>query len=397
MRDIVFRHTALINQTDMGFQRSVLNRIPWNERLVGIKGSRGIGKTTLVLQYIKQTYQLNPKALYASLDDPYFYSHRLIDFADDFVAMGGQHLFLDEVHKYPEWAVELKKIYDYHPGLKVVFTGSSLLEILNSRADLSRRALVYSMQGLSFREYLEFRHGIKWDSFSLNEILTHHVDIALQLAKEVKPLKYFSDYLRVGYFPFYNENEEFYFKRIQEIINMIVDLELPLLRKVEVSKVPKIKKLLYILSQNVPFKPNITTLAGNIEISRNSLLEYLNALIDAHVLMGIHKDSVGIGVLQKPDKLFLENTNYSFALSQQTPNTGSLRETFFLNQVLASHPVNYPQQGDFIVDNQFTFEVGGKNKDFTQIAALKNSYIAADNIEYGTGNKIPLWLFGFLY
>lgn len=397
MDEIVKRHNALINNVKLNFKRSIIKNIPWNEQLIGIKGSRGVGKTTLLLQYIKSTYGFSNDALYVSLDDPYFYNHRLLDFADDFVAKGGKQLFIDEVHKYPNWAIEIKKIYDYSPDLKVVFTGSSLLEILNARADLSRRALAYNLQGLSFREFLEFKYNIKIQAFSLDDILTNHLEIAIQVGKHVKPLKYFGEYLRAGYFPFYNNNEVLHFSRLSEIINMIIELELPVLRKVDVSKIPKIKLLLAIISKIAPFKPNITTLANKIGISRNSLLEYISGLSDADIINSIYKNSFGTSLLQKPDKLYLENTNYMFAIVSAEPNIGNLRETFFLNQLSYIHNVTYPERGDFMVDEKFLFEIGGKTKTQKQIAGIDNAFIAADNIELGYNNTIPLWLFGFLY
>ena len=397
MQELIKRHTALVENTETHFQRSMISRLPWNERLLGIKGSRGVGKTTLLLQYIKNNYKTNDEVLYVSLDDPYFFNNSLLELADDFVAQGGRHLFIDEVHKYANWAVEIKKIYDYHPDLKVVFTGSSLLEILNARADLSRRALAYTMQGLSFREFLLFKYNIKTEPFSLRDILTHHVEIALQIGKTFKPLKYFNEYLRIGYFPFFDNNEILYYKRLSEIINMIIELELPFLRKTDISKVPKIKQLLAIISQSTPFKPNITTLANKIVISRNTLLEYIHALSDAGIIKTLLKDSFGVSLLQKPEKLYLENTNYLYALQGTQVNSGTLRETFFLNQLSESHRITYSDTGDFLVDEKYLFEIGGKNKTNKQIAGIKNAFIASDNIELGVKNRIPLWLFGFLY
>ena len=397
MIELVKRHIALVSNVKTEFQRSIASKLPWHEQLLGIKGSRGIGKTTLLLQYIKNKYGLNPEALYVSLDDPYFYNHTLLDLADNFVAQGGEHLFIDEVHKYKDWAVEIKKIYDYHPGLKVVFTGSSLLQILNARADLSRRALAYTMQGLSFREFLEFKYNIKSEPISFEDILKNHSEIALEIVKKYKPLKYFNEYLRVGYFPFYEGNEVFYYKRLSEIINMIIELEIPLLRKTDMSKVPKIKQLLAIISQSVPFKPNITALAKKIDISRNSLLEYIHGLSDAGIVKTVSKDAFGVSLLQKPNKLYLENTNYMFALQPVQANIGTLRETFFLNQLSENHTVTYPDAGDFFIDEKYLFEIGGKNKTRKQIAGIENTFTVSDNIEFGVGNKIPLWLFGFLY
>lgn len=397
MKELRQRHIALVGNVSLDFQRDIISILPWGERLIGIKGARGIGKTYMLLQYIKHNYQFSEEALYVSLDDFYFFNHKLIDLADEFVAKGGKHLFVDEVHKYPNWAIEIKLIYDYYPSLKVVFTGSSLLEILNSKADLSRRALSYSMQGLSFREFLIFKHKITFDKINFEEILNTHTELALKIGREVKPLKYFSEYLKIGYFPITNTNDIIYYKRLMEVVSMIIETELPGLRKVEITKIPKLKQLISIISESVPFKPNITSLASKINVSRNTLLEYIYAMVEANILVSLHKNSFGVSLLQKPEKIFLENTNFMYALSGSEPNTGSLRETFFLNQLKEKHKLSYPEKGDFFIDEKYTFEIGGKNKNAEQINGLKNAYIAADDIEFGSGNTIPLWLFGFLY
>jgi len=391
------RHINLINETSLDFERYLLNELPWDRRLIGIKGSRGIGKTTLILQYIKKKYQQSNKAIYVSLDDMFFAENTLLDFADMFVSKGGEHLFIDEVHKYSNWAVEIKNIYDYHPKLKVVFTGSSLLEILNARADLSRRALVFNMQGLSFREFLIFRHNIKLDIVSFEDILSNHTEIALDISKEIKPLEYFDEYLKTGYFPFFEGNQNLYYKQLQEIINMILEIELPLLRNTDISIVNKIKQLLLIVSKSVPFKPNVSSLSNKIQVTRKTILDYINYLNDAGIFKVIHKDSFGVSLLQKPEKLYLDNTNLAYMLAQDITDIGNVRETFFLNQVSNNHNLTYPSKGDFFVDDKFTFEIGGKNKTNKQIKDIENSYVVADNIEYGYDNTIPLWLFGFLY
>lgn len=391
------RHINLINETTLDFERYLINELPWDRRLIGIKGSRGIGKTTLILQYIKKEYQQSNKAIYVSLDDMYFAENTLLDFADDFVSKGGEHLFIDEVHKYSNWAVEIKNIYDYHPKLKVVFTGSSLLEILNARADLSRRALVFNMQGLSFREFLMFRHNIKLSSISFEDILSNHTEIALEISQKIKPLEYFEEYLKTGYFPFYEGNQNLYFKQLQEIINMILEIELPLLRNTDISIVNKIKQLLLIVSKSVPFKPNISSLSNKIQVTRKTIIDYINYLNDAGIFKVIHKDSFGVSLLQKPEKLYLDNTNFAYMLAQDIADIGNIRETFFLNQLSNKHSITYPNKGDFFVDDKFTFEIGGKSKTNKQIKDIENSYVVADNIEYGYDKTIPLWIFGFLY
>jgi uncharacterized protein len=397
MENLRKKHLNLIHQADLGFERYLLTQLPWEQRLLGIKGARGVGKTTMFLQYIKKNYGLSPKALYCSLDDLYFSGNKLSDLAETFVGKGGEHLFLDEVHKYPNWSLELKNIYDNYPGLKVAFTGSSLLEILNARADLSRRALVFELQGLSFREYLSYRHATELQSISLENLLANHTQIALAINAQFKPLAFFETYLKVGYFPFSKDNEIFYYKRLQEIINMILEIELPLLRKTEMPMIFKVKQLLYIISQSVPFKPNISTLANKIQVTRKTVMDTLAYLADAGVLNMIYKDQFAVSLLQKPEKIYLENTNFAYALSGIEPNIGNIRETFFLNQLRERHRVTYHDRADFTVNEKYVFEVGGKNKSKTQIKGLENAFLVQDDLAFGADNTIPLWMFGLLY
>ncbi len=397
MDTLLIKHLNLITQTEFGFERSSLAKLPWEQRLLGIKGARGIGKTTMFLQYIKKKYGVSSKALYLSLDDLYFTENKLTDVVETFVNKGGEHLFVDEVHKYPNWSVELKNIYDTYPKLKVAFTGSSLLEILNARVDLSRRALVFELQGLSFREYLNLKQGFDLPTITLEDILENHTQIALEINSKVKPLSFFDAYLKVGYYPFYQENPVFYYKQLQEIITMILEIELPLLRKTETQLIFKIKQLLYIISQAVPFKPNISSLADKIQVTRKTILDTIVYLHDAGLLKLIYKDQFGISLLQKPEKIYLENTNFAYALSGNEPNIGNVRETFFLNQLSEHHKVTYHDRADFTVDDQYVFEIGGKNKTKSQIVGLDNAFVVQDDIAFGVENTIPLWLFGMLY
>lgn len=380
------------------FIRSVMGEINWNGRLIGIKGARGVGKTTLLLQYIKLRLSDQLDAtLYVSLDNIWFSHHQLSDLVDDFVKKGGKFLFLDEVHRYPDWSQELKNIYDDYPGLQVVFTGSSLLQILNARADLSRRATVYAMQGLSFREYLNMNKGTDLQTFTLDQILHDHSHIARQISPVIKPLQHFSNYLKTGYYPFYNELPQLYFTRLEEVVNMVLDIELPQLRGLETAYIPKIRQLLQIIAESAPFIPNISKLSERIGINRSTLLSYLFYLNEAHLIRSLYRDASGITRLQKPDKLYLDNTNMIYALSPHSINTGNLRETFFANQLKVHHNVEYAKEGDFTIDSIHTFKIGGKNKSARQLPPDHNAWIAADDIEYGHDHKIPLWLFGFLY
>jgi predicted AAA+ superfamily ATPase len=398
MEELFEKYQQKLHYTSIDIVRSIMQDINWNSRLIGIKGARGIGKTTLLLQYIKiHLKDEQDKALYVSLDNIWFSNHSLIELVDYFVKREGKYLFLDEVHKYPNWTQELKNIYDDYPDLKVVFTGSSLLEILNARADLSRRAIVYKMQGLSFREFIAFETAISFDSYSLEEVLENHVEISKNILSKIKPLPLFELYLKRGYYPFYKENPEMYGTILLEIINMSLEIELPLLRKVDLAYVYKIKQLLLIVSESVPFVPNTSKLSEKMGIVRGTLLLYLHYLDEIGITCNLYKESGGISKLQKPNKIFLDNSNLMFALAPSSMNIGNMREAFFANQLGYQHQLTYIEQTDFLVSRKYSFEIGGKNKKTKQISELENAYIAADNLEFGYKNTIPLWLFGFLY
>lgn len=398
MESLFEKYRQKLHATNTTFVRGLMGEINWNSRLIGIKGARGIGKTTLLLQYIKLNLSHETEnTLYVTLDNIWFSNHSLMDLVDYFVKRGGKNLFLDEVHKYPNWSQELKNIYDDFPMLKVVFTGSSLLEILNARADLSRRASVYYMQGLSFREYLSIETGIQLETHSLNGILANHLQIAESIGSKLKPLHYFENYLKTGYYPFYKEDPDWYFISLHEIINLMLEIELPQLRGVDLAYIHKIKQLLLIISESVPFVPNVSKLSEKIGINRTTLLLYLHYLEEIGLTLNLFKESGGMSKLQKPDKIFLENTNLMMALSPKYANVGNMRETFFANQLSNKHKISYAIQGDFLVDGIFIFEIGGKNKNTKQLKNLDNAFVAADNLEFGFNNTVPLWLFGFLY
>jgi predicted AAA+ superfamily ATPase len=331
------------------------------------------------------------------LDNIWFAENKLSKLVNDFVKKGGKYLFLDEVHKYPNWSQELKNIYDDYPELKVVFTGSSLLEVLNARADLSRRAVVYMLQGLSYREYLEIKLGVKLPKLELDDLVKNHLELAKEFNRLINPLQYFEEYLKTGYFPYFLEVPSLYYHRIEEVINMIIEIELPLLRKVDSTYISKLKQLLQIIAESVPFIPNVSKLSERIGINRNTFTAYLHYLQEANLTRNLYKDAHGISLLQKPDKIYLENTNFQYALAPRNTVIGSIRETFLVNQLSYQYQVEYANQGDFLINRSYTIEVGGKGKAKKQILGIDKSYIASDNIEYGTGNKIPLWMFGFLY
>ncbi len=397
MEILVERYRKKLASIQVNFTRNIFSEIDWTDRLIGLRGPRGIGKTTILLQYLKVNHANDESALYISLDNIWFSSQNLVDFVDDFVKRGGKKLFIDEIHKYPNWAQELKNIYDDFPEVQIVFTGSSLLEILNARADLSRRAVMYSMQGLSFREYLNLEHGFIFSSLMLNEIIENHTDIASEIVQKIQPIKYFSQYLKTGYYPFFRENPNTYDQRLEEIVNFILEIELPTLRQVDPSYIIKLKQLLFVISSSVPFKPNVTKLAERIGINRNTLISYFHYLEESGLTMQLFKDAKGITRLQKPDKLYLDNTNLLYTIAPQNVQIGHVRETFFANQLAHKHLVEYTDVGDFKINRELTFEIGGKHKSKDQIKELQNAFIAADDIEIGFQEKIPLWLFGFLY
>jgi predicted AAA+ superfamily ATPase len=383
---------------NIDFSRSLMEEINWNARLIGIKGARGIGKTTLLLQYIKlHLSDRLDEVLYVSLDTIWFNTHSLVDLVKDFEQKGGKYIFLDEVHKYSGWAQELKNIYDAYPELKIVFTGSSLLEILNARADLSRRAIVYNMQGFSFREYLAIETGIRFERIALGDLLVQHTDKAREVNEQIKPFQYFGNYLQHGYYPYYKEESDLYLMRLGEVLNMMLEIELPLLRQLDIAYVAKIKQLLTVIAESVPFIPNVSKLSEKIGINRNTLLSYLHYLDEIDLTRNLFKYGEGVSLLQKPSKIYLENTNIIYLLAKENADRGNLRETFFANQVGYAHSLNYAEKGDFTVDNQYTFEIGGKDKTEKQIKGLDKAYIVSDDITHGFHHKIPVWLFGFLY
>jgi len=388
----------LISQVSTRLVRETMNTIDWEKPLVAIRGSRGVGKTTLIRQYIKQKYGSNPgKALYCVLDSMYFTNHTLLDLADHFHLMGGKHLFLDEVHRYPTWSREIKEITDLYPDMKITFTGSSLIQILNADADLSRRVLSYSMQGLSFREYLQFYKDIRFPIASLSEILTRHDDICNEVNRLCHPQPLFEEYLKVGYFPFYDGNEEQYYSRIENVIDFVVELELTQFCGVEPANTRKVKALIQYLADSVPFEFNIAKLSARLELNKHTVLGYINSLGRAELLQLLYSDSKTITRLQKPDKIYLHDPNLFYALGYGE-KIGTIRECFLVNQLSVNHIVEYGKtQGDFVVDGEITIEVGGRDKSFDQVAGIPNSYIMADQMAFPIGKKLPLWMAGLVY
>lgn len=398
MERIRVKSLHLQSETYTGYVRQLYQHVDWSDRLIGVLGARGTGKTTLLLQRLKLSHKNPDTALYISMDDIYFSTHTLIEFAETFRMQGGKTLFIDEVHKYPSWAREIKNLYDTYSDLQMIFTGSSVIDIHLQEADLSRRAVFYELTGLSFREFLYFKGIYSSVHFTLEEILQNHSEIALKMNKEFRPIPHFQDYLDHGYYPFFKENLNTYFIRMEQAIRFIVETELRFVDGFDVNNTNKVLQLLSILSENVPFKPNISKLSEKIGISRQTVVQYLHYLEKARLINTLNAAGVSISTLQKPEKIYLENPNLHRAIASTIPNPGSRRESFLLNQLRnAKHEVSLPNHGDFLVNRKYTIEVGGKNKGNEQLKGIEEAYIAADNMEIGVGNKIPLWLFGFLY
>jgi len=389
-----------LESTDRRFERYLKSQIDWNNRLIGITGARGTGKTTMLLQHIQEEYSNSPEnVLFVSLDNIYFSTKSLYALADDFYSFGGKELYLDEVHKYPTWAQEIKNIYDDFPKLKIIFTGSSMLQIFKGDADLSRRVRHYQLFGLSFREFLIFENLLPKSqlAFSLEEILEKHVALAQQIQTNIMPLPAFQKYLEYGYYPYYQEDVVGYGERVLQTFNTVMESDLPNVEHIDFYSINRIKKLFYILSEMVPFTPNVSQLSQMVDVTRTSLMNYLQLLEKSHSVLLLKKKATGMRQMVKPEKIYLQNTNYNYALSAEQPEIGNLRETFFFNQLQQNHKVTYTEQTDFCVDGKYYFEIGGKNKTPKQIKHLDNAFLALDGLATGFHNEIPLWLFGFLY
>ncbi len=379
----------LLKETDTNFFRYIYAEINWKNRMIGLTGPRGVGKTTLVLQHIKKN--LSPaETLYVTAEDFYFSDNKLIDLADAFVKRNGKYLFIDEIHKYPNWAKELKLIYDFHPELNVIFTGSSVLDIKKGTSDLSRRAVMYHIQGLSFREYLRLFHQVATQVYSLEDILSHKAEIP-----EIKhPLPLFEDYLKRGYYPF--ALEENFELKLQQIINQTLETDIPIYAGMNVSTGRKLKQLLAIIAKSVPFKPNMTSIATALSASRNNIADYCLFIEEAGMITQLRDATGGIKGLGKVDKIYLDNTNLIYSLASDNSNTGNIRETFFLNQVRVKHDAIASSVADFQIGD-YTFEVGGKSKGLKQIQGVDKAFVVKDDIELGYLNAIPLWQFGLTY
>lgn len=389
MEKLFEQFVKLLKETGTSFFRYIYSEVNWGNRMIGLTGPRGVGKTTLVLQHIKENLNL-ADTLYVTAEDFYFSDNKLIDLADAFVKRNGKYLFVDEIHKYKDWARELKLMYDYYPELNIVFTGSSVLDMKKGASDLSRRAVMYHMQGLSFREYLELFHQVISRIYSLDDILSHKAELP-----EIKhPLPLFEDYLRRGYYPFSVE-EDFELK-LQQIVNQTLETDIPMYAGMNVSTGRKLKQLLAIIAKSVPFKPNMTSIASALLASRNNIADYCLFIEEAGLITQLRDATGGVRGLGKVDKIYLDNTNLIHSLAGSNSNSGNIRETFFLNQLRLKYDVTVSPVADFRIGD-YTFEVGGKNKGLRQIQGLDNAFVVKDNIEQGYLNTIPLWQFGLTY
>ena len=380
-----------LNLISTDFKRYMYGKLPWEARLVGLMGPRGVGKSTMVLQHIKeQADDVQGKSLYVSADHSYFSTHSLIDTAAQFVREGGEWLYIDEVHKYERWSAELKQIYDTHPRLHVFFTGSSVLNILEGEADLSRRVLLYNMQGLSFREFLELFHGIKTPVRSLEEILEGKVVIE----GVEHPLPLFAQYLREGYYPF--SLEGYLLQRLQQVIRLTMEVDIPQYANMTPATGRKLRRMLGIIASNVPYKPEATSLANEIKVSRNEIPTYLMYMEKAGMIGQLRDGVGGMRELGKTEKVYLDNTNLIYTMTGENANIGNVRETFFFNQTRLNLEVVSSKVSDFQI-GKYTFEVGGKKKGLKQVKDVENAYIVRDDTEYASGQFLPLWSFGLLY
>ena len=389
--------SRLVGQTESTFHRYLYDKINWTNRLIAIKGARGVGKTTMMLQNLKERFVEHPeRALYVSLDNLWFANHSLTEIVEYHYAHGGTHLFIDEVHKYPSWQTLLKNIYDEYPDLYVIFTGSSMLKIDNSKADLSRRMSDYTLRGLSFREFLSLETKINIPAISLEELLRDHVRIAMQLTSQTKILPLFEKYLEHGFYPFFLESKNDFGERLKRTVYAVLNEDIPAVEDITYPTVQKLQRMLMILAERVPQTPKMNELYAILETTREQGLKMLNLLQRAALLQLLSTEMREFNHLLKPDKIYLDNPNLMYALSER-PNIGTLRETFFINQLSAVADITYPRKGDFLLDNHYLFEVGGKNKTFDQIKDIAESFLAIDDVETGYANRIPLWMFGLLY
>lgn len=395
---LIYDHSERqIRLANLDFKRYLYHEIDWNNRLIGIKGARGTGKTTLLLQWLKEQDLPSEKAVYFSLDDLYFTTNSLADTIDTFYKGGGKIVVLDEVHKYKDWSRVVKNTYDFYPDLKIIFTGSSIIDISKQEGDLSRRVVMYELHGLSYREYLALNKDLLLTKITFEEILTSSKNFISQLPTDFRPLASFKEYLEFGYYPFALENKDSFHQKINQLVRTIIEYDMAEIEGYDIRNAKKMLQLIVVIAQQVPFKPNISALSQKTGIHRNTMLNYLHYLEQAKLINLLSASGNSVSVLQKPDKIFLNNTSLLHALSHENTNIGTIRETFFLSQFLQHKKlITLPSIGDFKVGD-YIFEIGGKNKTKKQIEGLSNSFLVKDDIENAQQNQLPLWLFGMMY
>jgi len=397
MVERLFKKYQYINKKILGinYKRYFFDIVDFKERLIGIIGARGVGKTTFLLQYLEALDIEEEKKLYFSVDSVIRENITLFDIAEEFALLGGKVLVIDEIHKYKDFEIELKEIYDFL-DIKVIFSGSSAIVLEHKKADLSRRAVIYNVKGLSFREFLELKLNKKFAKYQLTDILTNHMEIAKKLTMQIKPIEHFKEYLKVGYYPFYFEFPNTYYIKLEETINTVVESDLPQIFNIEPSNIAKLKQLIAYICNSKPYELNLTNLASKIGINRKTLYLYIHYLTLGNIFLKVLPKAKGDAIFSKPSKLYLNNTNLNYAYCQ-SQDIGTLRESFFVNQMDKIHKIEYSKIGDFILEDKYIVEIGGKNKSYKQIKDIKNSFVVADDMEIGFENKIPLWLFGFFY
>ena len=392
MQNLVNIHNILQEQSRLTIRRELLNEIDWSQRIIGIKGFRGVGKTTFLIDIVKEKFLNDKTCLYVNLNNFYFTKRKIISFADEFYKTGGKTLILDQIHKYPDWASELKACHDNFPELQIIFSASPVLRVIEGNNELQNIAKIYHLEGLSFREYLNYQSNLNFRRYTLQEIMTGHVKIAQEITKEIKPLAFFNDYLKDGFYPYFLDNKGFYNETLLKHINLALEIDVTYLNQIDLQYLPKLRKLLQIIASQVPFSPNVSKISADVQTSRATIMNYLRYLKNARIINLLFSNG-NEDEIKKPDLVYLHNTNLMYAIDPANISNNTLRQTFFYNQLGYQHQVKSSGKAVFKVNDLYHFSIGNK---YT-VPADDDSYAAADMIELGSGRIIPLWLFGFLY
>lgn len=392
MQNLVNTHNTLLEQARKTIRRELLDEINWNDRIIGIKGFRGVGKTTFLLDIVRERFPNDKTCLYVNLNNFYFAKRKILSFADEFYKTGGKTLILDQIHKYTDWASELKTCYDNFPELKIIFSASPVLRVLEGNNELHDIARIYHLEGLSLREYINYQSNLNFRRYSLEEILSDHTGIAQEIIQEVKPLAFFNDYLKDGYYPYFLDNKGFYNETLLKHINLALEIDVTYLNQIDLQYLPKLRKLLQIIASQAPFSPNVSKISSDVQTSRATIMNYLRYMKNARIINLLFSNG-NEDDIKKPDLVYLHNTNLIYAIDPGNISNKILRQTFFYNQVGYQHQIKSSGNADFKVENKYHFSIGGKYS----LPVEEGYYAAADMIEIGNGNIIPLWLFGFLY